>query len=259
MTNPSRDAFPHPGAVRDRYTSQPISVPGRAGGRHAVGAVAPSSRVVWPLLADDLFRLAHNDYGKPRLHLTVARTGLAAALLGELLHTGFVAVEQDKLLWRRTTVVPIDPLAAAVFAHVRAEPKNLLVRDWLTYLSAAEAPIGDIYDRVAERMERAGHVEQRTKGIFRRRTVWMPSDMNNAAWPWARLSQHLQRHEQLDDFDTALGGLVIATGLIRDVLVGDSRNLEDLLRRNLTVAQPGMRALIYHAETAIGAGVITGA
>jgi hypothetical protein len=214
-------------------------------------------RLWWPLIADDLFRVAHDDYGKPRLHRDVARLGLAAAVLAELLLTETVTIDDDKLI-STSAVDPTDSLAAAVLRQVHAERHDLPVRDWLAFLGAATLPGGDMYEQVAGRLTRAGHVRPAVRR-FPRRVRYVPLDINAAAWPWARLSQSLGRGEQLNDFNTVLGGLILATDLHRRVLTGDAGGIEQRVRLNTDRVPTPVQRLLYHTETATGATVITGA
>jgi hypothetical protein len=210
------------------------------------------------LVADDFFRVAHDDWGKSRLHRDVCRLAMSAAVVAELLLTECVTIH-DGLLVPTAAIEPLDPLAAAVLRQVRAETEELPVREWLAFLGSATLPGGDMYQQVASRLTRAGHVQLETRGLVRRSVRYVPVDINAAAWPWARLSQVLDRGEQLDDFDTVLGGLVLATDLHRLVLVGNAAGIEQRLRINTSGAPPAVRELLYQTETATGSTVITGA
>jgi hypothetical protein len=222
---------------------------------------AESSR--WPLVADDLFRVAHNDWGKPLLHRDVAGLGLGAAVLAELLLARYATVHDGALI----PVVPadpadpadpVDPLAATVLRQIRAEPHELALRNWLAFLAGTAPSGGDVYEQVARRLARAGHVRAEPRGLLRRSVRYVPGDMNTAAWPWARVSQALEHGHHLDAFDTMLVGLILATDLHRRVMVGDAGHIEAQLRRNVDEAPLEVRELLYHTETAVGATVITG-
>ena len=214
---------------------------------------------VWPMLADDMFRVCHEDSGKPILHRDVARVGLSAALIGELMLAGRVVIENTNLVPVPSDPPP-DPLAAAILQRVCAEPTSAPVQQWLRFLATEEPADGDVYDRVAARLERANQVIRREKGfLFLRRNTWyMPTDMNAAAWPGARLSTALYQARALDTHDMVLGGLVMALGMHGQVLTGDTDVLEQLLRRHVRAVEPQYAELIHQTETAVGASVITG-
>ena len=218
---------------------------------------AETRRPTWPLIADDLFRVAHDDWGKNRLHPDVVGIGLGAALLGELLITGYVSIRDDLLIPVQYTD-PIDELAAAVLHHILTEPRPLGVRTWLRYLATSGLTGGPIYEHVARRLERGGHVQAEKRGLLRRKVRYVPRDFNTAAWPWARISAHLRRHENLDAADTILGGLILATDLHRHVLVGERSQIEPPLRSAIAVETPAVGDLLRHAEAAAGNTVITG-
>lgn len=213
----------------------------------------------WPMIADDFFFVAHDDWPhKLRLHRDVARLGLGAAVVAELLMAQYVDIRHDALI-ALVAGRPADQVAARLMTRLSDELGAVPVRDWLAYLADAGQPDGDIYDQVGRRMVLAKKVEAERTGLLRRSIRYVPMDINAAAWPWARLSQQLERGTQLDDADTVLGGLLLATGLHAHVLIGDVGPLESRLRRNIAAAPVAVRELLRHTETAVGAAVITGA
>jgi hypothetical protein len=207
----------------------------------------------WPLLADDFFRLAHQDYsGKPLLHHNVAGLGLAAALLAELTFTGRITVAQS-----RVTVVdlspPEDPLAHSVLGQLASEATVHPVRIWLAYLGR------HAYQDVARRLLTAGHVQEEvTRKLLSKTVVFRPTDVNTAAWPWARLTTQLRTEQPLNHYDTFLAGLVIATDLHKQVLDGMSAEVVAGLRHAVSAAWPPVRELLHQTEVAVGSAVVTG-
>ncbi len=213
----------------------------------------PNRRVAatWPLLADDLFRIAHDDDGNPVLHPDVTALALAAALLGELILSGHIGV-RDGVVNVHGVTPPGDALAHTVLDHLAGEPARHPVRVWLAFLAQSA------YGEVALRLVRAGHVrEQSSRRLLRRSTRYVPTDMNQAAWPWARLSSLLRADRRLDDFDTVLGGLVLATDLHRTVLTGAAADITTGLRREINHAPAAVRELIGHTEATVGDAVAT--
>ncbi len=109
-------------------------------------------RTRWPLLADDLFRLAHHDRtGRPLLHASVAGLGLAAALLAELVVAEAIVIESDQVCVVSRTPPP-DVLAHTVLGQLAGEVAGHTVRTWLAFLSQTSR------ERVALRLLRSGHV-----------------------------------------------------------------------------------------------------
>jgi hypothetical protein len=147
---------------------------------------------------------------------------------------------------------PSDVLAHTVLDQLVSEEKDHPVRTWLAYLGRSA------YDEVAGRLERAGHVEAcRARRLFGRAVRYVPTDMNTAAWPWARLAGLVSRGESLNDFDILLGGLAVAADLHRVALVGDADAFTVALRHLIAVAPPPIRELITLTRAAVGDAVIT--
>ena len=286
--NSGPHAHPDTDDAAQRFVSQPVRPPRGSGPRHAAEdrpeadqpeQRAPAAAPVrqsparsagrswrkdrWPLLADDVFRVAHDDWGSPRVHREVAKQALSAAVLAELLLSGHAILDRGALIPARVDD-SLDPIGAAVMSQLRAESDELHVRDWLAFLTTSEIADRDLYDQVGSRLEQTRHVVRESPGllsraVLRRSARYVPLDINAAAWPWARLSGRLRQGERLDAFDTALGGLILAAGLHRHVLVGDAGDVETSLRRHVAAADVEIRELVYHTETAVGASVITGA
>ncbi|UQU66823.1 GPP34 family phosphoprotein [Couchioplanes caeruleus] len=240
---------------------------GSPGARHAATSDAVGSAAVpytvtappgglrgqaWPLLADDMFRLAHRDStGAPLLDAHVAGLGLSAALLGELLLTGHVTV-RNGLVVVADGAAPSDVLAHSVLDQLVKETGEHPVRTWLAYLGRGA------YEDVAGRLERAGHLQAEvSRRLFGRTVRYVPTDMNAAAWPWARLAGLLRRHAQLDDFDILLGGLAIATDLHRVVLIGEANAFAATIQPLIAEAADPIRELLTHTRAAAGDAVIT--
>jgi hypothetical protein len=105
------------------------------------------------LVADDLYLLAHDDRtGKPLLPPRPLGTGLAGALLAEVMLAGCIGLRSDTAV-----VIGCDGSPAVMYGHVllkqiAEEPGPLRVRAWLRYL--ARTAVRDI----AHRLERAGYL-----------------------------------------------------------------------------------------------------
>lgn len=240
-----------PGAEDDRPTMYINLEPAPAQRRLARAAV-PDAPV---LLADEFFLIAHHDQsGRPRLHHTAITHGLAAALLGELAFAGRLTFDGGhvRVLDRRP---PGDPLQHLVLDRLVAESQYTATRTWLAYLAA------DSYEQVARRLWQVGkvrpHQQRRVLGMFGTVTVYVPTDMNVAAWSWARLSTKLRQYEELSPFDLALAGIAASCRLDRFILDGAPYAVGAHLRRLLAAAPKPLHELRADLDTAIGHAVLS--
>ncbi|MFI6079087.1 GPP34 family phosphoprotein [Actinoplanes sp. NPDC051343] len=190
----------------------------------------------WPLVADDLWRIAHEDRkGARRADSRVIGLGLAGALLSELILTGQVDLTTGRVClpeqvlaalsrpaavsarqqFGSASIVP-DRIADELLTLIFDEPEPLPVEKWLEYLTPRAA------GHVARRLLDARHVtkESTWRGLHRE-AVYRPVDDNAAAWPAARLLTPLQGAVP-DAVDAVLLGLCRWTGLHRWLFAGKS-------------------------------------
>lgn len=219
------------------------------------------------MLADDYFRLAHSDTtGRPLLHPRALGTGLAGALLGELVLGGHVAVEAGAvrlLEYGQRARPPQNALAHAVLDQLRAEqlagpgdpfrPADIRsASNWLNYLGL------DAVSRVGDRMTRANHVVPLTpRRPWRRDVTYVPTDWSVAARPRVRLRMLLTRGGQWTWADVTLLGLAQASGLAGNLLL----DLDAPVRRRFAEIVAGIHApvreLVDQTEAAIAAAVLS--
>ena len=199
-------------------------------------------------LADELWLITHEDHsGAARLHASALGLGLAGAVVGELVLSAHVEV-QDGGLYVINQHPPGNALGYEVFEQVLAEPQHP-VPTWLTYLAR------DAEQRVAQRMCRNGYLHQsRRRGLRRASDSFVPSDANTAAWPAARLQGALSRRQLLGQSDVVLAGLVAVAGLADAVLW---RAEPDHLRHLVSRLPAGLRELLALTEAAVGDATLT--
>jgi hypothetical protein len=205
------------------------------------------------LLADEFFWLAHSDRtGRPLLHDRAAGVGLAAALVAELVFSGHVVV-WDGHLHIRDRMAPRDVLAHSILEQVIGEARHgHSVGTWLSFLAQ------DAYRQVGERLWRAGQVRQLpSRRLLSRAVVYVPVDVNVAAWPTARLATRLSQQLPQDPFDVFLTGLVVATELHGQVLLDAPPDSHEHVRRVAASNPPQVRELLHHTEAAIGNAVLS--
>ncbi|MBL6280177.1 GPP34 family phosphoprotein [Micromonospora fiedleri] len=202
-------------------------------------------------LADEFFYLAHDDQtGRPRLFESATAHGLAAALLAELHNEGRIT-----FVGRQVRVInaapPKDWLQHLVLDRLVAEPGHTATRTWLAFLSTTA------YEQVATRMWQLGLLQQRQVGrLWRQRTVYVPTDVNTAAWSWARLSYQLRNYQPLNSFDLALAGLALHTQLDPILLDGTPPAARALLRQQIEHALP-LRELLADLGAVVGGAVLS--
>lgn len=202
-------------------------------------------------LADEFFLIAHNDSrGKPRLNPVATGLGLASGLLGELVISGHltVAAGMISIVDRRP---PADALSHTVLDHIVNEPQHQSVRTWLSFLAQTAA------ESVGERLTRTGTVRrQETRRLLRTSVIYVPVDINEAAWPATRLRALLDRPEPPTIPDGLLFGLVTATGLTREVLWSAGSRAHHRLSVLIAALPPPVKELVMHTEAAVGAAVL---
>ncbi|MFJ6197276.1 GPP34 family phosphoprotein [Micromonospora sp. NPDC092111] len=204
-------------------------------------------------IADDFYFLAHHDRtGQPRLFGTALSLGLAAGLLMELHYAGRISFSQGRVHVWRDGPTPTDWLQHRILDRMLAEPQHTTTRVWLSYLATTAG------EQVAQRMAQAGLLQEQTLGPWwRRRTGYVPTDMNTAAWPWARLSQQLRNHRDLYEHDVLLAGLVLHTQLDTALLDGAPWAARERLRCLVEQLWPKWHGLLAELGAAVGAAVLS--
>ncbi|MDG4793490.1 GPP34 family phosphoprotein [Micromonospora sp. WMMD1082] len=202
-------------------------------------------------LADEFFYLAHDDQtGRPRLFESATGHGLAAALLAELYGEGRVTFEGRQLRVTDTSP-PTDWLQHLVLDRLVAEPRHT-TRTWLAFLATTA------YEQVATRMWQLGLLQPQQVGrLWRHRTVYVPTDMNTAAWSWARLSFQLRNYQRLNAFDVALAGVALHTQLSPILLDGTPLAVRAFLRQQIEQAHPPLRDLLADLGAVVGGTVLS--
>ncbi|GGM66796.1 hypothetical protein GCM10011608_60150 [Micromonospora sonchi] len=215
----------------------------------AVGSASTQHTV---RLADEFFYLAHDDRsGRLRLFESAAAYGLAAALLAELGWERRITFE-SRYVRVTNAAPPKDWLQHLVLDRLVAEPRHTATRTWLAFLAETA------YEQVATRMWQLGYLQpQQTGRWWRQRTVYVPADMNTAAWSWARLSHQLRNYQPLSAFDVALAGLAVHTQLDPILLDGTPPATRAFLRHQVELAPLPLRDLFADLGAVVGASVLS--
>jgi hypothetical protein len=204
------------------------------------------------MIGDEFWFMAHDDQtGRPRLYESALAYGLAAALLAELHYEGRITFARGHIQVLQDGP-PGDWLQHLVLDRLIAEPHHSDTRTWLAFLAATA------YEQVTTRMWQRGLLDQRQVGrLWRHRTIYVPTDMNTAAWSWARLSIELRNARRLNTFDQALAGLTLHTQLDTALLDGATLAVRAHLRRVVEQARPPLRDLFADLGSVIGANVLS--
>jgi hypothetical protein len=202
-------------------------------------------------VADDLYLLGHDDRsGKPLLQPRALGTGLAGALLTELMLAGCVGLRQDSAV-----VISRDTPQSAVQQHpllkqVADEPGPQPVRSWLRFLARSAAR------DVALRLEEAGYLQHARGRVPWSQDQWIPVNPDWAFAPMLRVRTALDPARPLTAHAAALAGLAVACGLgfrldLYQAQAG--RPVQD------AVAQlgPGLQELIAQTQTAVDSTVLS--
>jgi Golgi phosphoprotein 3 (GPP34) len=200
-------------------------------------------------LADELFLVGHDEYtGKPLISDNVLDTGLAGAVLGELVLSGRVHVGEDSV------VIPYDQrphgerVTDAALAEVLKQRDGHPVRSWVEYLRDHSRMM------VAPRLMQKGLIERVQARVMLKQTIRYPAiDRMRAASPRARLRFLLDHPASLDEQSAVLGGLVRATAMEYVVGGGSPRDARDGLERMEMALRAELRTLIAGVDAAVAA------
>jgi hypothetical protein len=160
------------------------------------------------LVADDLYLLAHDDRtGRALLPPRPLGTGLAGALLAELMLTHLIALRSDTAV-----MIAHDTPSAAVQGHVllrliAAEPDPLPVQTWLGYLARTAAR------DVAKRLEQAGYLTRVHSLVPGRLGRMVPVNPDWAFTPMLRVRSALDPAREVTPYAGVLAGLAAGAGL----------------------------------------------
>ncbi len=203
------------------------------------------------LVADDLYLLAHDERtGKPVLPPRPLGTGLAGALLTELMLTRCIGLRSDTAV-----VIGQDVPRTALVGHVLLkliadEPSPLPVRAWLGFLSQTAAR------DVALRLEQAGYLTHIRSRVPGRPGRMVPVNPDWAFAPMLRVRSALDRAREVTPHAAALTGLAVACGLgfrLDQYQTQAGRNTGDAV----AYLPPDLRQLIIQTQITVSAAVLS--
>jgi hypothetical protein len=202
------------------------------------------------LVADDLYLLAHDDRtGKPLLPPRPLGTGLAGALLAELMLARCIGLRSDTAV-----VISQDAPPAAVAGHmlrqIAGEPSPLPVRAWLGFLTRSAAR------DVALRLERAGYLTPVRSRVPGRPGRMVPVNPDWAFAPMLRVRSALDRAREFTPHAGVLTGLAVACGLgfrLDQYQTGAGRSTGDAV----AYLPPDLRQLITQIQITVSSAVMS--
>jgi hypothetical protein len=203
-------------------------------------------------VADDLYLMAHHETsGKPFLGPRPLGTGLAGALLAELMLPGCVfagfdgAVVADPA--RREA--GLDDLARHVRDQIAGEPERLGLPTWLQFLAQTAA------GNVAVRLERAGYLTRAGGRMPWRALRWVPVDPDWAYAPLIRARPAVDAARPLTAHAAVLAGLAAGCGLrfrLDQYVPAAGRTVEDAVTQLL----PDLQKLVAAVQQAVDRSVL---
>ncbi len=203
-------------------------------------------------LADEFFLIGHDDYsGKPRVNGDVLDTGLAGAVLAELVLTRRVDIAEGRVMVRDRQTYG-EPVTDAAMAELMEQSVAHPVRAWAEYLRT------DVRAMVGRRLVTAGLVEQVTsRGLLRSTTRFVARDPMAAASPRVRVRYVMDHEELLDEHTATLAALMLACGLEQVLATGSDRQVRVGLKTMADRLPADLRALASGVDAAVAAIALT--
>jgi len=203
------------------------------------------------LVADDLYLLGHDDRsGKPLLQPRALGTGLAGALLAELMLAGWIGLRPDSAVVFVPGVTRDTVMQHALLKQVADEPGPQPVRAWLRFLASSAAW------EVAVGLEEAGYLEHVRGRVPWSQGQWVPVNPDWAFAPMLRVRSALDPARPVTGHAAALTGLAVACGLgfrLDQYQTQAGRPVQDAL----AVLGPGLQELIAQTQTAVDSAVLS--
>lgn len=203
------------------------------------------------LVADDLYLLGHDDRtGKPLLQPRALGTGLAGALLAELLLAGQISLRRDSAIVIVRNAPQDTVRGHPVLLQIASEPRPQPARAWLRFLARSAAR------DVALRLQAAGYLQHVRSRAPWSQGQWIPVNQEWAFAPVLRVRATLDPARPLSAHGAALTGLAMACGLgyrLAQYLTQVRRPVPDAI----AVLAPALQDLIAQTQTAVDSAVLS--
>jgi Golgi phosphoprotein 3 (GPP34)/Effector-associated domain 2 len=203
-------------------------------------------------LADELFLISHDrTTGKPTIDQEIMESGLAGALLGELLLADFITVVDRKVRPRHCDR-GVDAVGATVLKRLVEQDEEYPVVEWVRYLR--EIVTGTVGQRLADR-----GLVIRERARIRPHIRYKSGDPVRSSEPVVRLARHLGDHADPPDTQIAmLAALVNATGLYRTLAIDlGRRQVRDRVAQLVDGLHPALRDVAAAVEAVVSSIPLT--
>jgi hypothetical protein len=212
-------------------------------------AVTPYAVRPAPRLHHEYFLLAHDDYtGKTHIDPAVLASGLAGALLGDLLIERCIEIDSGAVRSREGARAG-DPVADLAVDAIRARStrRSHPVRWWVEYLQQTT------YSLVGEQLTSEGVVSSMAAGFLRRSARYVANDPLVAARPRVTLRRTAEAttSSPREQRTVALAALALVTGLEGVVADAANRAVRDGLRAMAGEVADDMRVVVAAVDATV--------
>jgi Golgi phosphoprotein 3 (GPP34) len=203
------------------------------------------------LVADDLYLLGHEERsGKPLLQVSSLGTGLAGALLAELMLAGWISLRHDGAVIITRDAPPAAVRQHALLKRIADKPGPETVRSWVRVLAHSTE------QEIAVRLEAAGYLDHVRGRVPWRQGRWVPVDPDWAYAAVLRARAALDPTRPLTAHAATLAGLTAAAGLgfrLSEHQTQEGRSVEDAVVQ----LSPGLQHLIAQTASAVENAVLS--
>ncbi len=204
-------------------------------------------------LADEFFLIGHDEYsGKTLVNAVVLDSGLAGAVLGELIISGRLSVTEAGLVTALDHRPYGERVSDAALAEILKQRENHPIRAWVEYLR------DEVRNMVAPRLIHAGLINRvQHNGVLRKGVRFPAVDPIKAAAPQSRLRYMLEYPQYLDAPTAVLAGLARATGLEHVFGVGSAKESRERLGAITQTLTNDLQLLCAGVDAAVAAIALT--
>jgi hypothetical protein len=198
-------------------------------------------------LRDELYLLAHDDRGEPRIHAGSLAIGLAGACLIDLAIAKRLTVERSRIVMQDTSRTN-DAISDWILAQLATSNTMRELRWWIVGIA------GDVYDRTTGGLHAKGIVTKTTQRKLLGSIVRYPPVNESAIGPVRAMAWYVVHgRERPDDQCAALCGLLGVMRLEDALIVGmPSSELLSRLKQILGWHTPAVQEIAAAVEGLIG-------